>query len=58
MPELHPDQIQLVERLLEHSRFVTVETARALLRHSSRCYALIESLGCPSLMISPIASTA
>ena len=56
LPELHPDQIQLVERLLEHSRFVTVRGlhTRALLRQSqSLRYALIESLGCPSLMISP-----
>ena len=56
LPELHPDQIELVSRLLEHSRFITVRGARtrALLRqYPSFRHALIESLGCPSLMISP-----
>ena len=55
-PELHPDQIELVDRLLEHSGFVTVRGlhTQALLRESpSLRHALIESLGCPSLMISP-----
>lgn len=56
LPELHPDQIELVDRLLEHSRFITVRGlhTRALLRQSPLLrHALIESLGCPSLMISP-----
>ena len=55
LPELHPAQIELVHRLLEHSGFITVrgQHTRALLRQTpSLRHALIESLGCPSLMIS------